>query len=249
MKGICLRLEHLGSVEISSQCNKNMCIFWILSIKFTCYFYRSYEVFLTFLQAFAFILGGEGVKIRHLRIPDVVLNGTEQPVILDCDYVLDMPATTSGLVVKWFFNNHPAPVYQWIFNKKPQDLGVLKGKVNLNYKATNEESTMYRFVYAFISGSKQNWKLNFLVGPCSRFNYFTNVVFPQTALADSDRHKSIVSPHRHSANKWESAEDAGVAKVWSWDHKCLWVQFEGRRRDVSAVSTKSNTVFVLGNLI
>ncbi|XP_054282882.1 uncharacterized protein LOC129000052 isoform X1 [Macrosteles quadrilineatus] len=90
--------------------------------------------------------GGEGVKIRHLKIPDVVLNGTEQPVILDCDYVLDVPATTSGLVVKWFFNNHPAPVYQWIFNKKPQDLGVLKGKVNLNYKATNEESTMYRAI-------------------------------------------------------------------------------------------------------
>uniref|UniRef100_A0A1B6KBL5 Ig-like domain-containing protein n=1 Tax=Graphocephala atropunctata TaxID=36148 RepID=A0A1B6KBL5_9HEMI len=86
--------------------------------------------------------GGEGVKIKEIKVPDVVLNGTK-PVVLDCDYVLDDPA---GLVVKWFFNNHPAPVYQWIFKQKPQVLGVLKGKINLNYRATNEEFTMYRAI-------------------------------------------------------------------------------------------------------
>ncbi|XP_046675849.1 uncharacterized protein LOC124364416 isoform X5 [Homalodisca vitripennis] len=86
--------------------------------------------------------GGEGLKIKEIKVPDVVLNGTK-PVVLDCDYVLDDP---SGLVVKWFFNNHPAPVYQWIFKQKPQVLGVLKGKINLNYRATNEDSTMYRAI-------------------------------------------------------------------------------------------------------
>lgn len=86
------------------------------------------------------------MRIRELRVPDVILNGTNKPVVLDCDYVLDTADMVSGLVVKWYFNNHPAPVYQWIVKQKPQVLGVLKGKVNLDYRASAEESTMYRAI-------------------------------------------------------------------------------------------------------
>ncbi|XP_075211626.1 uncharacterized protein LOC142318888 isoform X2 [Lycorma delicatula] len=84
---------------------------------------------------------GETVRIKSLRVPEVVQNGSESSVILDCDYTLD---SQDGLVVKWFFNNNPSPVYQWIPDKKPQDLGVLKGKLNLDYRASDEENKKHR---------------------------------------------------------------------------------------------------------
>jgi hypothetical protein len=80
----------------------------------------------------------------------VIKNGTVNNVVLDCDYALndDDYATNEekpgALVVKWFFNNDPAPVYQWIHSKKPQGLGVLNGKLNLEYRISDDNATMYR---------------------------------------------------------------------------------------------------------
>lgn len=69
-----------------------------------------------------FVLGVRGVQITHLFVPEEVRNGTSEAAILDCEYTLtpaDLSAT-SGLVVKWFFNSGPAPVYQWIPGQRPQ---------------------------------------------------------------------------------------------------------------------------------
>lgn len=88
--------------------------------------------------------GTESVRIKDLRVPDIVRNGTGTPVVLDCDYSLEDSKPKDGLVVKWFFNNHPSPVYQWIPDQKPQDLGVLKGKLNLNYRASDDATKMHR---------------------------------------------------------------------------------------------------------
>jgi hypothetical protein len=43
--------------------------------------------------------------------------------VLDCEYTLAPEEEGAGLVVKWFFNSQPAPVYQWIPGKKPQVKG------------------------------------------------------------------------------------------------------------------------------
>lgn len=83
-------------------------------------------------------------------LPLVIRNGTVSNATLDCDYALndDDYATTEknpgALVVKWFFNNDPAPVYQWIHSKKPQGLGVLNGKLNLEHRISDDNATMYR---------------------------------------------------------------------------------------------------------
>jgi hypothetical protein len=80
----------------------------------------------------------------------VIKNGTVSNAVLDCDYALndDDYATNEkkpgALVVKWFFNNDPDPVYQWIHSKKPQGLGVLNGKLNLEYRISDDNATMYR---------------------------------------------------------------------------------------------------------
>lgn len=80
----------------------------------------------------------------------VIKNGSASNAVLDCEYALnDEDYATNqkkpgGLVVKWFFNNNPAPVYQWIHSKKPQGLGVLHGKLNLEYRISDDNATMYR---------------------------------------------------------------------------------------------------------
>lgn len=43
-----------------------------------------------------------------------------------------------GLVIKWYFNDGPLVIYQWIVGQKPQAIGILKGKVDLNYEASKQ---------------------------------------------------------------------------------------------------------------
>ncbi|PSN39102.1 hypothetical protein C0J52_24993 [Blattella germanica] len=84
--------------------------------------------------------------------PIVIKNGTENSVVLNCDYALNdsdyvlIKDNPASLVVKWYFNNDPRPVYQWIHSKKPQDLGVLKGKINTEFRFSEDNATMYRAI-------------------------------------------------------------------------------------------------------
>ncbi|XP_071449924.1 uncharacterized protein [Hetaerina americana] len=89
----------------------------------------------------------EALKMLGLKVPGLVRNGTEEKVVLDCVYDLGGTSandTAGGLVVKWFFGGDPAPVYQWIPRRRPQDLGVLRGRLDLSQKATDDENTMHR---------------------------------------------------------------------------------------------------------
>ncbi|XP_046684861.1 uncharacterized protein LOC124370611 [Homalodisca vitripennis] len=90
----------------------------------------------------------EGVQITGLFVPPEVQNGSDHAV-LDCEYSLrpEELQPSSGLVVKWFYNNSPAPVYQWIPGNKPQDLGVLKGRLSLEYRASQHNGTAHRALY------------------------------------------------------------------------------------------------------
>lgn len=101
------------------------------------------KIFVYFL-----ITGTYSVSITDLRVPPFIKNGTGS-IVLDCLYSLrpEEQSADSGLVVKWFFNKSPNPVYQWIHNQKPQGLGVLKGRLWLEYKASDNNATAYRALY------------------------------------------------------------------------------------------------------
>lgn len=105
---------------------------------------RVYSILL--LTLFCFASGVYGIQITALRVPTEIRNGSGKDTVLDCEYTLrsDELAADSGLVIKWFFNNSPAPVYQWIPGQRPQDLGILRGRLNLNYRASNHDATMHR---------------------------------------------------------------------------------------------------------
>lgn len=96
-------------------------------------------VFLWLLTLFS---GLNAVKIVKIVVPEIIQYGVQDAVILDCDYTYDND--TSGLVVKWFFKNKARPVYQWIPSQKPQDLGILRGRVDLTYRVSNDPLKMHR---------------------------------------------------------------------------------------------------------
>lgn len=75
-------------------------------------------------------------------MPEIIQYGVEDAVILDCDYTYSND--TSGLVVKWFFKSKSKLVYQWIVGQKPQDIGILRGRVDLTYRASSDPLKMHR---------------------------------------------------------------------------------------------------------
>lgn len=103
------------------------------------------------LVSLALLLGAVGIQITDLRVPSAVRNNSGSAALLDCEYTLKPTETVgdkySGLVVKWYFNNSPSPVYQWIPGQKPQDLGILKGKLDLSHRASDHGATMHRALY------------------------------------------------------------------------------------------------------
>lgn len=88
-----------------------------------------------------FVLGLHAVKIVKLAVPEIIQYGVQDAITLDCDYNV---TNTNGLVLKWFFRNKIRPVYQWIPGQKPQDLGILKGRVDLLYRASSDPIKMHR---------------------------------------------------------------------------------------------------------
>ncbi|GLV37413.1 uncharacterized protein CBL_10621 [Carabus blaptoides fortunei] len=81
---------------------------------------------------------GDMVKIKELRVPEVTRHGSA--VVLDCDYTLNESADNSGL---------------WIpGTKKPQGLGVLRDKLNLEYRASDDERTMHRALHIPETGAE-----------------------------------------------------------------------------------------------
>ncbi|XP_071532341.1 uncharacterized protein [Panulirus ornatus] len=98
---------------------------------------------LTLALMAASIMGCRGVHIVDLVVPDVIQNGSRSSVVLDCVYRYEN-YEQEGLVVKWFWNHEPEAVYQWIPGKRPEAMGLLKGRVNLDFSADRDQYTMHR---------------------------------------------------------------------------------------------------------
>lgn len=82
------------------------------------------------------------MSITSIKVPPAVESGSES-VVLDCEYIL-AAHEKQGLVVQWFFRDHPVPVYQWIPGKRPQVSGLLKGRINLDHHASEDPYHRHR---------------------------------------------------------------------------------------------------------
>ncbi|PRD36676.1 UNVERIFIED_CONTAM: hypothetical protein NCL1_07870 [Trichonephila clavipes] len=77
-------------------------------------------------------------------MPRWVQNGTEDSVVLDCEY--NYSDDDKRLVVKWFLNDDPEPIYQWIpeLNQRYASERV-KSKLNMDYTVSpSSKQTRYR---------------------------------------------------------------------------------------------------------
>ena len=86
------------------------------------------------------------IEIRHLSVPESIENGTKRFVILDCDY--SYQKQDAQLVVKWFFNDDPFPIYQWIPEHNRRSTSPrFKDRIDINYSIPNGQPlTKYRAV-------------------------------------------------------------------------------------------------------
>ncbi|CAN8014437.1 unnamed protein product, partial [Ixodes persulcatus] len=93
-----------------------------------------------------FPAGCLGVTIRRLSVPRWVRNGTDTPVVLDCEYVYN--ENDLKLVVKWFFNDGLEPVYQWIPEMKSREaFGVLQGRLDPSFSVNSRDDySQYRAI-------------------------------------------------------------------------------------------------------
>ncbi len=101
-------------------------------------------------------------------------------MILDCDYSVD-ETEKKGLVVKWFHERKQSPVYQWIPNQKPIDLGILKGKLNLDFRADSDEFKLHRALQIIRPTIELSGKLS-KKQPC-----FLSFFFLHTSQTNSNR--------------------------------------------------------------
>lgn len=46
--------------------------------------------------------------------------------------------------MQWYFEDDASPVYQWIPGKRPQDLGLFKGRINVDYRASEDPIKRHR---------------------------------------------------------------------------------------------------------
>ena len=86
------------------------------------------------------------VKIRHHSISQVVDGGANfSHLLLDCDYTYD-PGDIK-LVVRWFFNDAPEPIYQWIPSSDTRYVGeLLRPFFDLEHRLGEDRFTKYRAI-------------------------------------------------------------------------------------------------------
>lgn len=86
------------------------------------------------------------LAIKKLVVPEAIQNGTED-IVLDCVYCYDEQSDRQ-LVVKWFFNNDPEPIYQWIPELNTRIASKhLEGRINMNFSVNpSSPFTKYRAI-------------------------------------------------------------------------------------------------------
>ncbi|VEN50990.1 unnamed protein product [Callosobruchus maculatus] len=102
-------------------------------------------VFAWFFITFEVWVQVTGIQINYIKVPMAVKNDSKSAIVLDCDYSLRPDDTY--LVVKWYLNDDL--VYQWTPPQAPQSFGPLKNKVDLKYRASGDQNSMYRAMKIF----------------------------------------------------------------------------------------------------
>ncbi|OQR70302.1 hypothetical protein BIW11_11714, partial [Tropilaelaps mercedesae] len=87
------------------------------------------------LQLLSLLSSANAIRILDVVVPQFVENGTADSVVLDCVYQYSLEEDQQ-LVVKWFFNQDPKPIYQWIpdLNKRSYSKSRFEGHIDRHFE-------------------------------------------------------------------------------------------------------------------
>lgn len=84
-----------------------------------------------------------------------ITNRSINSLILDCDYHYD--SIDEKLVVRWFYNDSPEPVYQWIPESDSRYVSeLLKEYFDMNFQIGDDRFKKYRAIRLMPFGSLQS---------------------------------------------------------------------------------------------
>merc|ERR1711936_854892 len=104
------------------------------------------------------IIGSQSLSFNGVSSPSSSTSGevsspTSHPagedLILDCDYSY-LESESDQLVVTWYYNNSPIPIYQWVpgLNIGPQVINpMFKYNLDLTYQADSDDLKKHRALY------------------------------------------------------------------------------------------------------
>lgn len=95
----------------------------------------------------AIVPGGNCVQILSMAVPEAVEAGSDD-IILDCDFEYTEEEKMQ-LDIKWYFNNEPEPIYQWIPSQKgPQLINELfRDHLNLEFEINDDSFKKHRALH------------------------------------------------------------------------------------------------------
>jgi len=88
--------------------------------------------------------GSWSVTLHDILGPSEVVNNSRPYVVLDCDFSINV-SEREGMILKWYLNGKT--IYQWIPPSRPQGLGALRGKINLDYDVSPDPWKRHRGLY------------------------------------------------------------------------------------------------------
>ena len=83
------------------------------------------------------------VRLESLSVPPLLEAGTVPDIVLDCPYSITEKEKV-GLVLKWYLNSHRVPIYQWIPPNLPRGLGIMEGKIDLDFQMGRDPYSKHR---------------------------------------------------------------------------------------------------------
>ena len=86
------------------------------------------------------------VRLESISVPPLLEAGTVSDIVLDCPYSIT-DKEKEGLVLKWYLNSHHVPIYQWIPPNSPRGLGIMEGKIDLDFQMGSDPHSKHRALY------------------------------------------------------------------------------------------------------
>lgn len=142
------------------------------------------DFFFTFFFLYAIHLAIECVKIIQSSIPRMIDARNNTILTLDCSYSYD--SGDVKLVIRWFHNDSPEPIYQWIPESNIRYVGqLIRPYFDMNFTINDDQYSKYRALRLNIISLRQEQSM--IVVPLSLSGNYSCVI---SSIANQDSRQS-----------------------------------------------------------